>query len=169
MPQRPLVIFLIPTLLITLALVQACAPALAVRAVRSLSPEAEEIQADLFNNGAVDLDIRFATGKADILPESQPLLDDAAAALADIDREKYVLHVVGHTDSTGDAALNMSLSQKRAQAVVAYFQAKYAMPWWFLTPIGKGETELKVNPEKTDADRAVNRRVELVLVEKDVK
>lgn len=152
--------------LVLLAAASACAPQLAVRAARGLSAQAEEIRADLFNDGSADLRIAFAPGKAEILPESLPLLDDAAAALNEIDRDKYVLHVIGHTDSTGAADMNLALSQKRAQAVVKYLQDKHGLPWWFLTPMGMGETELKINPEKTSEDRAANRRVELRLVEK---
>ena len=168
MPHRPLLSLLL-TALVLLAAASACAPQLAVRAVRGLSERSESMRAELFNDGAVDLDIRFAPGKAEILDESKPLLDDAAAALNEIDRDKYVLHVVGHTDSTGAADMNLALSQKRAQAVVTYLQDKHGMPWWFLTPFGKGETELKVNPEVTDADRSANRRVELVLVAKEAE
>ena len=160
---------LLAVALILLAAASACAPQLAVRAARGLSAQAEEIRADLFNDGSADLRISFAPGKAEILPESMPLLDDAAAALAEIDRDKYVLMVVGHTDSTGAADMNLALSRKRAQAVVKYLQDKHGLPWWFLTPEGRGEAELKVNPEKTAEDRAVNRRVELRLVEKEAE
>ena len=52
--------------------------------------------------------ILFATGSAEILAESQPTLEAAAELLADAERP---LTVEGHTDSDGDDALNLTLSQ----------------------------------------------------------
>lgn len=146
--------------------ISACAMPV-VSAVRNLSSGAKRIQAELFNDGASDLDVRFASSKAVILPESLQLLDDAAAALETIDKEIFTLQVIGHTDTTGPADQNLQLSQLRAKAVVEYLQAEKGIPWWFMTPLGKGETAPKIDPEKTSADRAVNRRVELRLIKKE--
>ncbi|MGE4292131.1 MAG: OmpA family protein [Desulfovibrio sp.] len=154
-------------LVLLVALLCAACAMPVVRAVRTLNSQAERIQAELFNNGAVDLDIRFASGKTTILKESIPLLNDAASALEDVDKEKYILQIIGHTDTTGPAKFNETLSFGRARAVLAYLRDNKGMPWWFMTPVGKGESEPKISPEKSTADRATNRRVEFRLVRKE--
>ena len=65
----------------------------------------------------------FDTGKATIKPVSFPLLDEVAQALKDHPEVKKV-RIEGHTDSTGSAKLNTSLSKKRAQAVRTYLVDK---------------------------------------------
>ncbi|SKA80014.1 OmpA family protein [Paucidesulfovibrio gracilis DSM 16080] len=137
----------------------------AVRAARSLGSQTDRIRAELFNEGASELAVPFASGKATFLPEAMPLLDDATEALRDVDQEKYRLVVVGHTDTTGSAAANLRLSRQRAQAVADYLQEQGGFPWWFLQTMGKGEEDPKITPEATPEDRAVNRRVELRLEE----
>jgi outer membrane protein OmpA-like peptidoglycan-associated protein len=138
-----------------------------VSAVKKLDGQAERIRAELFNKGSVNLDIRFASGKADILPISIPLLNDAAKALQDIDKDDYLLQIIGHTDTSGPSSYNEQLSLERARAVLAYLRDQKDVPWWFMVTVGRGESEPRVSPEISEADRAANRRVELRLVRKD--
>src|SRR5690606_24935816 len=60
-------------------------------------------------------DIQFATGKADILPESSETIGNVAKLLQD--HPDLKLLVEGHTDNTGDFQKNMQLSKDRAAAV----------------------------------------------------
>jgi outer membrane protein OmpA-like peptidoglycan-associated protein len=70
------------------------------------------------------------------------------------------LRVEGHTDNQGSAAANQSLSEKRAQAVVAWLSA-HDVPAGRLTAKGLGQAQ-PVADNSTEDGRAKNRRVELV-------
>jgi len=70
------------------------------------------------------------------------------------------LRVEGHTDSQGNGAANQALSEKRAQAVVAWLTGK-GISASRLTAKGFGATK-PVADNSTDDGRAKNRRVELV-------
>lgn len=82
--------------------------------------------------------------------------------------EKYPdteIKVIGHTDSKGTETYNMSLSERRAAAVKAYAVAQ-GVPSSRLTTVGKGFSE-PIADNATDAGRAANRRVEIVIVAND--
>jgi outer membrane protein OmpA-like peptidoglycan-associated protein len=70
------------------------------------------------------------------------------------------LEVQGHTDSQGDDAYNMDLSQRRAETVLNYLLL-FGVDRARLTPKGYGET-VPVASNDTEEGRAKNRRVELV-------
>ena len=74
---------------------------------------------------------------------------------------KTTVTVVGHTDSEGSTDYNQQLSQRRAQAVIEYFESKNVNPQR-LAALGRGETE-PIADNKTDAGRRANRRVELLV------
>jgi outer membrane protein OmpA-like peptidoglycan-associated protein len=99
----------------------------------------------------------FDTGKATIKPASFSLLDEVAAALKTHDEVKRV-EIGGHTDSLGDAAVNESLSQKRAEAVRGYLLEKGVEPSR-LEAKGYGEGK-PLAPNTTPKGREENRRVE---------
>lgn len=73
--------------------------------------------------------------------------------------------IIGHTDSRGTEEYNMSLSERRAAAVKAYAVAQ-GVPSSRLVTIGKGFSE-PIGDNATDAGRAANRRVEIVIVAND--
>ena len=68
--------------------------------------------------------------------------------------------IEGHTDSTGTKALNQTLSQQRADAVVAWL-VKNGIAAARLTAAGLGDTRL-IADNATEDGRARNRRVEFV-------
>lgn len=72
-----------------------------------------------------------------------------------------VLTVAGNTDSIGADALNRSLSEARARAVVAGLEAR-GVPAARLDPVGFGASR-PIASNATEAGRARNRRVELAL------
>ena len=102
--------------------------------------------------------IHFDTGKAAILPDSEKILGEIATLLQQ--NSDLKLRVEGHTDNQGNAAANQALSEKRAQAVVAWLSG-HGVTAGRLTAKGLGQTQ-PVADNSSEDGRAKNRRVELV-------
>ncbi len=103
--------------------------------------------------------IYFDTGNATIKSESKPTLDAIAELLKR--NPDLLLYVVGHTDDTGDGAANVSLSQQRADSVVAALVKDYQVAASRLQAQGVGPYAPAGN-NTSDAGKQKNRRVELV-------
>jgi OOP family OmpA-OmpF porin len=105
--------------------------------------------------------IFFDVGSDRIRPESTPtmkIIGDMLKSHADLK-----LMVEGHTDNTGNAASNQTLSQKRAQAIVAYLTGQFGIDAARLQAKGYGATK-PAKPNDTPEGRQSNRRVELVKI-----
>lgn len=109
-------------------------------------------------DGFIALDIHFATGKSDILVESRPVIDEIVLLLKK--RPGLRVGVEGHTDGTGTAAANKTLSEDRAKAVAAAIAAA-GISANRLDPAGFGQ-ERPIADNRTEEGRARNRRVEIV-------
>ncbi|MGB3148546.1 MAG: OmpA family protein [Paracoccaceae bacterium] len=72
------------------------------------------------------------------------------------------VEVIGHTDSTGSAAYNQDLSQRRAQAVSRILVGA-GVSGGRVVPYGRGE-DMPVATNMTDAGKAQNRRVEILII-----
>lgn len=103
--------------------------------------------------------ILFATGKADLQPESRPVLKEIAATLKEHGDLKILIE--GHTDNVGTASSNLALSDQRAAAVKAALVADFGLSADRITTKGFGDTKPSA-PNTTAAGRAQNRRVEIV-------
>jgi outer membrane protein OmpA-like peptidoglycan-associated protein len=103
--------------------------------------------------------IYFDTGKADVKPASDAALKEIAKLLQGDSALK--LYVVGHTDNQGALDMNMDLSRRRADAVLAALTTKYVVPAGQLRAYGCGPYSPVASNDKEDG-RAKNRRVELV-------
>ncbi len=101
--------------------------------------------------------IFFATAKSDLLASSYAELDALAEALKKQPAVKILIS--GHTDNTGNAAANQTLSAARAKAVADYLVKKGVVANR-LTSQGFGATQ-PIAPNTTDEGKAQNRRVEL--------
>jgi outer membrane protein OmpA-like peptidoglycan-associated protein len=101
----------------------------------------------------------FDSGSSTIKPGFAPTMDKVANVVAQYG--KTTVTVVGHTDAQGATEYNQQLSQRRAQAVVNYFESKNVSPER-LAAVGKGEGE-PIADNKTDAGRRANRRVEMLV------
>lgn len=88
-----------------------------------------------------------------------PVLNTVANSLAQ--NPQLRAHVVGHTDSTGPAAHNQTLSENRARSVTNYL-ARQGVSAQRLTSEGRGATD-PIADNSTVAGRAENRRVEIYL------
>ena len=103
--------------------------------------------------------IQFTFAKADLLPASEKVLDEIANLLSK--ETNLRLDIEGHTSNDGDFNANMRLSNERAEAVKNYLIKKGVDPSR-LSAQGFGPTK-PLNDSKTEAERALNRRVELKL------
>jgi OOP family OmpA-OmpF porin len=101
----------------------------------------------------------FDTNKADILPKSKGALDEIAKLLT---KERGLkLRVVGHTDSVGGMEQNLTLSKKRADAVVTALTKEHGIEARRLSAHGVASLAPAAT-NATEDGRAKNRRVELV-------
>jgi len=103
--------------------------------------------------------ILFATGKAELQPESRPVLKEIAATMKDHGDLKILIE--GHTDNVGSSAANLTLSDARAAAVKAALVADFGIAADRMSTKGFGDTKPSV-PNATPVGRAQNRRVEIV-------
>lgn len=101
--------------------------------------------------------LEFENGKADILPAMHADLDKLANFL--IDHPKVSLNISGHTDGNGKEEVNLLLSQQRADAIKAYLTYTFNIDSRRIEAHGFGSSRPIVK-EKSDDDRALNRRVE---------
>lgn len=106
-------------------------------------------------------DISFDTNRADIKPQFAPLLDQFAYSLQHNPGTDIV--IVGHTDSTGNDAINNPLSFNRAESTRQYLVARGVAPQRIQID-GRGSHEPVASNATTDG-RARNRRVEIYVGE----
>lgn len=104
-------------------------------------------------------DITFKTGSADLSPQFFSTLDSVAAVLAE--HNKTIVTVVGYTDSTGSAATNQALSERRASTVAQYLQTRKVQSERLVVE-GMGASNF-IADNSSAAGRAKNRRVEIAL------
>jgi len=128
---------------------------------RMVTLKSSEIQQALSSDGKVAIyGVLFDTDKAEIKPESKPQLDEMGYFLQQ--NAGVAVYVVGHTDNQGKLDHNLSLSQRRADAVVNALASEYKIARSRL--LGKGIANLApVASNQGEEGRAKNRRVELVL------
>jgi outer membrane protein OmpA-like peptidoglycan-associated protein len=102
--------------------------------------------------------------------DSDRVKSDAASNLRTLAQslDKYPdteLVIVGHTDDRGTDEYNLDLSQRRATAAATYLVSQ-GVSRSRIRPVGRGEAEPKVAND-TEADRALNRRVEVAIFAND--
>jgi outer membrane protein OmpA-like peptidoglycan-associated protein len=107
--------------------------------------------------------VTFASGKSEILEGAQSKLDEVAQALIKSKPKGVVIE--GHTDSQGSAEFNKVLSQQRADAVKNYLVGQ-GVPTDIIKAEGKGESK-SIATNDTPEGRAMNRRVEIVVLKED--
>jgi len=103
--------------------------------------------------------ITFDVNKADIKPESHGTLNDIATVLKENPAVK--VKIIGHTDSDGDDALNLSLSKLRAESVKNELSSKFGVEASRMETEGAGESK-PVASNDTPVNKAMNRRVEFI-------
>ncbi|MDF1715324.1 MAG: OmpA family protein [Antarcticimicrobium sp.] len=138
----------------------------------SLDRQEAELRRDLASDGititntgdrlivSLPNDITFATDSFEVRPGLRADVNRVAAHL-----NRYpdmTVRVVGHTDSEGEAAYNIGLSKRRANAVADILQAG-GVSYDRIVTIGRGEEE-PIASNLTAEGKARNRRVEIVMI-----
>lgn len=105
--------------------------------------------------------VTFETGSATLTPGARDVLDRVAQSL--VASPDIRVEVGGHTDSTGSRSFNVTLSQRRAEAVAAYLALR-GVASSRMVPRGYGP-DRPVTGNDTASGRAMNRRVELTRIQ----
>lgn len=103
--------------------------------------------------------ILFDVSSANIKSTSHGIIKQIADAL--IENPDVKIKIIGHTDSDGDEATNLSLSKKRADAVRDYLSSVFGIDKSRMETEGKGETQ-PIDNNTTNEGKANNRRVEFI-------
>ena len=103
--------------------------------------------------------VHFKYDSSELLPESKKILDGVARNLIEYPT-KHEIEVVGHASTEGTDEYNLHLTQRRSASVVEYL--KWAGVKNKLHAVGMGEAHPLIPHEKNEAERAKNRRVQLV-------
>jgi len=125
-----------------------------------LAVAGEDTRHPLLETGRFETnEILFDVNKANIKPGSYKILDDLGKVLEE--NPSLSIKIIGHTDSDGDAASNLSLSEKRAQSIKDYLSNNFPIAGKRMQIVGKGESEPIANNHTADG-KAKNRRVEFI-------
>ncbi len=110
--------------------------------------------------------LTFGVGSAVITPDQFMLLTKVMRALREFPNKKYL--IAGHTDSQGNDAYNLNLSENRAAAVRAYLEANMNLPPEQFESIGYGESK-PIASNDTSEGRRLNRRIDIIIdLESDI-
>ncbi|WP_175654262.1 OmpA family protein [Burkholderia ambifaria] len=104
-------------------------------------------------------DALFATGLATLTPAARASLDKLLSERED--RTYTQVTVIGHTDSVGNDATNLTLSKRRAETVAGYLKA-HGLNAQTVSVSGRGSAD-PVASNATAEGRASNRRVDISL------
>jgi outer membrane protein OmpA-like peptidoglycan-associated protein len=120
---------------------------------------AKALEADLNKLNSLK-GINFEVNSNVITADSKTTLDEAAATINEFFAASAAekIEIGGHTDSDGKDAANQALSERRAQAVLAYMKDK-GVDITRVTAVGYGETK-PIAENITKAGKAQNRRIE---------
>jgi lipid-binding SYLF domain-containing protein len=119
----------------------------------------EDVGASLTTRGRVTLsNVHFESGKADLTPDSEGALTQAADALKA--HPDWKIRVEGYTDNRGSKDANLKLSSDRAEAVMNWL-GDHGVDKSRLTAKGYGDAH-PVASNASESGRAKNRRVVLV-------
>ena len=121
----------------------------------------EPLSQELDGLSQITVEILFRTGSAVIRPESFRAVGVIADALRHPTLQEYKFLIVGHTDASGDRKSNLTLSQKRADAVRDALVTTFGIAASRIVSVGLGEEQLQ---DRTRPDAAVNRRVQVINV-----
>ena len=127
-----------------------------------MEKRADSVFTDLEVNNVIKLDkIYFDQSKYELRPESREQLQKLYRTLRD--NPKLKIEIAGHTDNVGDTRLNQYLSENRARVIYSFLLRKN-IAFSRLRHRGYGQSK-PVAPNDTEENKALNRRVEFVVLE----
>jgi OmpA-OmpF porin, OOP family len=103
--------------------------------------------------------IYFDSGKDVVKPESYGSIKEIADVLKE--NPDLRIKIEGHTDSDGDAASNLGLSQRRSKSVKDYLVSRFQIEDSHIQTDGMGESK-PIEDNSTPQGKAKNRRVEFI-------
>jgi len=109
----------------------------------------------------VNLNIPFELNSAEISADALPILRELGAALSSGELRLNLFEIQGHTCTLGDASVNRSLSQRRAETVKSYLVKHYGLAPEQLEARGYGPDKPLASND-TEAGQEQNRRVTVV-------
>jgi len=107
-------------------------------------------------------DTNFEFNKAELLPAAYPILNELAETMKKNPETRW--RIEGHTDAIGSDSYNMDLSRRRAESVLNYLLSQ-GIDRSRLEVLPLGES-VPIATNDTQEGRAMNRRVEIKLIEK---
>ena len=110
--------------------------------------------------------LNFASGSAELDPSNEFLLNQLARAIEIFPRCDLI--VEGHTDSTGSDAVNLRLSQARADSVMKFLTVDKNIPGFRIRAVGYGDSRPIANNEDVEG-RDMNRRIDMLIIPKDTE
>ena len=110
---------------------------------------------------SLDSAVLFDVGSAELKPAARDELL-RVAGLIKARSGNGAIRIEGHTDGDGDAAMNLALSQRRAQSVLDFLAAEAALDRQRMQSVGAGESRPVVANDSA-ANKARNRRVEIIV------
>lgn len=133
------------------------------KAKMMLNPSEGEVLFNSSNDIVLRLSgLSFDVGKSDIKDEHVPLLEKVKQVIEMFPESQLV--VEGHTDASGDPKSNITLSEKRAFAVMQYLRQSLLIPADRIQSIGYG-SEKPVASNQTAEGRAKNRRIDVIIMQ----
>lgn len=111
-------------------------------------------------NARIMLDVQFKVGSAKITKEGGKQVNALCEAMKGMDSLPSI-HLIGHTDRSGDADKNLTVSQNRAAAVRSYIGENCGIPDGLILTSGEGEA---FAPQDGPANNADDRRIEVQLI-----
>jgi len=110
--------------------------------------------------------VLFDSGRADLKKEAIQILGDISVVLKDSIEDIEMIRIEGHTDDVPIKTVwyptNWELSTARAVQVLRFFIEKKGLEPAKMSAVGYGEYH-PIRTNDTDANRALNRRVDLVI------
>ncbi|MBV9265418.1 MAG: OmpA family protein [Acidobacteriaceae bacterium] len=106
--------------------------------------------------------VYFRSGSAVLSTQAKQDLDNIAQQAKN--EKGYAIEVAGFADTTGNAAFNQDLSQRRAGAVITYLEEKGDIPIHRILPASGLGTTHEAADNHTSAGRKLNRRVEVKIL-----
>ena len=136
---------------------------LAIEQADSLRRQLENLQLRQTESGVVVTlgDVLFETGEIQLRKEAMASLVEVVDLLQSEPDKR--IRIEGHTDSTGDAATNLKISEERANAVLDAL-VSLGVDGSRVTTAGMGE-DFPIASNETDEGRAQNRRVDVILLD----